>query len=110
MTHRLFSIALAALLTSGLAQAQSLDHDHGTTPAAAAAEFTLGEVRKIDLAQGKLTIRHEEIKNLQMPPMTMVFGIAQSLLPQGLKVGDKVRFRAAQENGQYRLTALQSAP
>ena len=36
-------------------------------------EMTDGEVRKIDLEQGKVTLRHAEIKDLDMPSMTMVF-------------------------------------
>jgi Cu/Ag efflux protein CusF len=32
-----------------------------------------GEVRKSDKETGKITLRHGEIKHLDMPPMTMVF-------------------------------------
>ena len=36
-----------------------------------AAEMSSGEIRKIDRDQRKITLRHGEIKNLEMPPMTM---------------------------------------
>ena len=32
-----------------------------------------GEVRKVDKDARKITLRHGEIKQLDMPPMTMVF-------------------------------------
>ena len=32
-----------------------------------------GEIRRLDPETGKLTIRHGKIRNLDMPPMTMVF-------------------------------------
>ncbi len=34
-----------------------------------------GEVSKIDKAQSKITLKHGEIKNLDMPGMTMVFQV-----------------------------------
>jgi len=34
-----------------------------------------GEVRKVDAAAGKLTIRHGPLENLGMGPMTMVFKV-----------------------------------
>ena len=44
---------------------------------AAAQEYTAGEVTKIDVAQKKLTIKHGELANLDMPAMTMVFVVAE---------------------------------
>jgi len=37
-----------------------------------AGEMSEGEVRRIDRSNLKITIRHGEIKNLDMPPMSMV--------------------------------------
>lgn len=69
-----------------------------------------GEVRKIDKEQGKVTIKHGEIKNLEMPPMTMVFRAQPSTLIDKVQVGDKVRFQAEKVNGTYTVTALERAP
>lgn len=69
-----------------------------------------GEVTKIDLAQARVTLKHGEIKNLDMPPMTMVFRVANSKLLERLAVGDKVRFAADKVNGSYTVTALVKAP
>ena len=41
-------------------------------PSLAQSEMAQGEVRRIDSQNAKITIRHGEIKTLDMPPMTMV--------------------------------------
>lgn len=67
---------------------------------ATAADLTDGEVRRIDAAASKLTIKHGEIKHLDMPPMTMVFTAAEPGLLNNLKVGDKIRFVVEPTAGQ----------
>jgi Cu(I)/Ag(I) efflux system periplasmic protein CusF len=57
-----------------------------------AADMTEGEVRKIDKETKKITLKHAEIKSLDMPPMTMVFLVKDAALLDGLKPGDKVKF------------------
>ena len=103
----------AALLTSAGAYAQQADHSaHHPQPGAAtaaAASQSEGEVRRLDLAQGKVTLRHGPLVNLDMPPMTMVFTVADKKLLDGLKEGDKVRFTADKQNGIYVVTALERA-
>ena len=51
-----------------------------------------------------------EIKNLDMPPMTMVFQLRDKALLGNLKAGDHVRFTADQVNGSYTVLALEPAP
>ena len=75
---------------------------------AGAADMTEAEVRKIDTAQGKLTLKHGEIKNLDMPPTTMVFAVKDKALLGHVKPGDKIRFKATNENG--KLTVVEIAP
>ena len=83
----------------------------GTLLAAAAfaqAALTEAEVRKVDQANGKITLRHGEIKNLDMPPMTMVFGVKDKALLAGVKSGDKVKFAADKDaQGNIVVTSLQ---
>jgi Cu/Ag efflux protein CusF len=74
-----------------------------------AAQSTEAEVRKVDAAQGKLTLKHGEIKHLDMPPMTMVFRVSDPKLLDGLAVGDKLRVDIARVDGQYTVTALRKA-
>jgi Cu(I)/Ag(I) efflux system periplasmic protein CusF len=59
-------------------------------------EMTQGEVRKIDSKTGKVTLKHGEIKNLQMPPMTMVFSAKEAAHLEGLNKGDNVLFAVDQ--------------
>lgn len=74
------------------------------------AQETEGEVRKIDKAQGKITLKHGEIKSLDMPPMTMVFHVKDPKSLEALAVGDKVRFAVDKIDGQYTVTAISKAP
>ena len=68
-----------------------------------------GEVRKIDRGQGKLTLRHGPLVNLDMPAMTMVFKVADPQMLATLKDGDKVRFVADKVNGEPTVTAIEIA-
>ena len=76
----------------------------------AQAALTEAEVRKVDKAIGKITLKHGEIKNLDMPPMTMVFGVTDKSLLDKVKAGDKVKFAADKDaTGQYVVTALEAS-
>jgi len=66
---------------------------------AAEATWTNGEIKKVDVAQSKLTIKHAQIKNLDMPSMTMVFFVLDANTLEGLKKGDKKQFDFADMNG-----------
>lgn len=68
-----------------------------------------GEVRKIDRDTQKITLRHGEIKNLDMPGMTMVFRVADAALLDTVKVGDKVKFNVEKRDGALVITALERA-
>jgi Cu/Ag efflux protein CusF len=73
---------------------------------AALAQPVEGEVRKVDKAQAKVTLKHAEIKSLDMPPMTMVFRVKDAKMLDGLAEGTKVRFAAEKIDGQYTVTAI----
>jgi Cu(I)/Ag(I) efflux system periplasmic protein CusF len=92
---RVSSFLAAALLAAAA---------HAQTPT------TAGEVTKVDKAAGKVTLKHGEIKNLDMPPMSMVFRAKDPKVIEGLAVGDKIRFTAEKINGQYTLTSVTKAP
>lgn len=114
-TAYLTAVALLGL-PAGWAQAQATDHSahHADTPAAAgdsaAQELSEGEVTRRDARSGKITLRHGELKNLAMPPMTMVFTLRTPAQADTLKPGDKVRFRAEQVNGAFVITHIERAP
>lgn len=82
-----------------------------TTPAATSTdEPSDGEVRKIDKEQGKITLKHGPIKNLDMPGMTMVFAVKDKAMLDKVKPGDKVKFKAVSEGGKYTVMELKPAP
>ena len=103
------ALALAGLVTPVAVQAQQSPAAASTT-APAADDWTAAEVRRVDAANARVSLRHGEIKSLNMPPMTMVFSVRDAAALQDLKVGDKVRFTAVDEGGgQLTVTALEKA-
>jgi len=74
-----------------------------------AGELTDAEVRKVDKDTKKITLKHGAIKNLDMPPMTMVFQVTDPAMLDKVKTGDKVRFAATGENGKYTITQIEMA-
>lgn len=80
----------------------------GSAAFAQSAVQTEGEVRKVDRSTGKITLKHGEIKNLDMPPMTMVFTAKNPALLDKVQVGDKVKFHAEKEGAQYVVTELEA--
>ena len=56
-----------------------------------------------------MTLKHEKIANLNMPPMTMIFRVAQPTLLDGIANGDRIRFSAEDQNGRMVVTAIQKA-
>jgi Cu(I)/Ag(I) efflux system protein CusF len=68
-----------------------------------------GQVTKIDQAQGKITLKHGPITNLEMDAMTMVFVAADPAALKTVKVGDKVKFEADRVNGRLTVTRIEKA-
>ena len=93
------------------AQAQSTIEGVKTARAAvaavAASDMTDGEIRKVDVESGKLTLRHGRIKHLDMPGITMVFIAKDKALLETLKAGDKVQFKAINDGGKSTVTDVQ---
>ena len=104
------ALMLSAL--SALAAPPLLAQTTAPAPAVApaAVDFTDAEVRKVDKDKGRLTLKHGEIKNLDMPPMTMVFGVKDKAMLDPLKAGDKIRFRAENQSGKYTVVEIAPAP
>jgi Cu/Ag efflux protein CusF len=75
--------------------------------ATAALPWVTAEVRRIDKSAGKVSLKHGEIPNLDMPPMSMVFQVKEPALLDALQVGQKVRFQAVQEKGVYWVVKIQ---
>lgn len=73
---------------------------------ASAATFTKATVKKIDAKAGKVTLIHEELVDLDMPAMTMVFVLADPAMVEQLAVGDEIEFIAERVNGKLTVTEL----
>ncbi|WP_302175939.1 copper-binding protein [uncultured Hydrogenophaga sp.] len=108
-------VACALALAAGLALAQHSGHSHGASPAQPAAAapasgalpWAEAEVRRVDADAGAVTLRHGDIRNLDMPPMTMVFKARDPAMLSGIKAGEKVRFTADQINGTYTVLSIE---
>jgi Cu(I)/Ag(I) efflux system periplasmic protein CusF len=101
----------AALASPVVAQQKTEDHSaHHPAAAASAADMVEGEIRKVDKDTKKITIKHGEIKSLDMPPMTMVFQVKEGVMLDRLKAGDKIRFVAEKSATGYVVTDIRPAP
>lgn len=97
----------AGLPLSATAQSTTTDVKPAAQAANSAADMTDGEVKKIDKDAGKITLKHGEIKNLDMPGMTMVFTVKDKSLLDKVQPGDKVKFHAVSGNGKLIVTDIQ---
>ncbi|MCB8840174.1 copper-binding protein [Aurantimonas sp. VKM B-3413] len=70
-----------------------------------AADYTKGTVQKVDARAKKLTIKHEELANLDMPAMTMVFVVADPSMLEKAKEGQAIEFVAERIRG--KLTVIE---
>jgi Cu(I)/Ag(I) efflux system protein CusF len=93
-TSRLFTALAFAVFSAGVL-------------AQAALPLVDGEVRKVDLSAQKITLKHGEIKNLDMPAMSMVFKVKDPALLDKVKAGDRVQFAAEDVNGALTVVTLE---
>src|SRR4029453_7897838 len=89
------ALATTGLCVSGVLFAQTGPH----TGAHHATDMVNGEVQLVDKKARNITLRHDEIRNVQMPAMTMVFGVRDPALLDKVKAGDKVKFKVESING-----------
>ena len=105
----LLTLSALALLAPVSAMADEAHHKPAAAAGAAAADMTDGEVRKIDMEGSKITLKHADIKSLDMPGMTMVFVVKDKAMLDKLKTGDKVKFKAINDAGKFTVTEIQPA-
>lgn len=90
-------VARAALLTAMMA---------GAVASAAPSGPVQGEVRRIDAAASKVTLKHGPIRELELPAMTLVYVVQDAKLLENLKAGDTVRFTADKVDGRYTVLSI----
>ena len=105
----IFATASAA---PGLVFADGKGHDHAKAEPMKSmpmkdVDMTNAEVRKVDKDAKKITLKHEAIKNLDMPGMTMVFQVKDAALLDKAQAGDKIKFKVISEGGAYVVTDIQ---
>ena len=53
------------------------------------------------------SLKHGDIKHLDMPAMTIVFVVKDKAMLDKLKASDKIRFKAINDAGKYTVTEMQ---
>lgn len=107
--HKVFGSVLLALGAVAAMPARAQTAAPAPADKASAVELSDAEVRKVDKENRKITLRHGPIKNLDMPPMTMVFQVGDAALLDKVQAGDKVRFAAVNDAGKLTVTHIQPA-
>jgi Cu/Ag efflux protein CusF len=83
--------AVAAIISAGPAVAQ---------------EFTRGTVKEVKADREQVTVIHEELKNLDMPAMTMVFNVADPAMLEDMTEGATIEFVADRVRGKLTITEV----
>jgi Cu(I)/Ag(I) efflux system periplasmic protein CusF len=109
------SIALALLIAAVLAGNSALAAEHGhdqdgaTRPPSAQPEYTRGEVQRVNREGERVTVKHEAIRNLDMPAHTMVLRVKEPAMLDRMKPGDRIEFVAEKLNGAIVITDVKPA-
>jgi Cu/Ag efflux protein CusF len=108
-TLLLGTTAVFAASHAGAPMAKDAAKKEATAPmaASASADMADGEVRKVDKENKKITLKHGVIKSLDMPGMTMVFGVKDAAMLDSVKAGDKIKFKAEQAGSAIVVTDIQ---
>jgi Cu(I)/Ag(I) efflux system periplasmic protein CusF len=109
MKTRSILMATLCVLGTSFAAAQTPKQATAESASKQGAPMSQGEVRKVDKSAKKITLKHGELKNLGMPPMTMVFGVKDDAMLDKVKAGDKVQFVAEDLKGALTITAIEAA-
>jgi uncharacterized cupredoxin-like copper-binding protein len=102
-----FGCLVAGHFEAGMVGDISVQQSATVVPPSAAAPRVEGEVRRVDKDQGKITLKHGPIPNLEMPGMTMVFRVRDPSMLGQVQAGDKVRFTADNVGGQVTITSME---
>lgn len=73
---------------------------------AVAQEYTRGTVKEVKADREQVTVIHEELKNLDMPAMTMVFNVADPAMLEDMTEGATIEFVADRVRGKLTITEV----
>ncbi len=106
-----FALAAVGFSIFGMATAQMHDHGHGApvpkSASATSVPMSDGVVQKVDRGSNKITLKHGDLKNLGMGPMTMGFVVKDAAIFDKVAVGDKVKFVAELDGGKLAVTKME---
>ena len=102
-------VIAASIPFSAIASGEHKGDHAAETKSTASTPMTDGEIKKVDKVNSKITIKHGEIKNLDMPPMTMVFRVKDAAMLDQVKAGDKITFVADKIGGNITVTKIEAA-
>ncbi|MDT0138140.1 copper-binding protein [Acidovorax sp. PRC11] len=80
-----------------------------SAPASPSTVLSEGEVVRWNAATRRITLRHGELRNLDMPPMTMVFRVRETPADAVLVPGARVRFLAERDVGGFAVSRIEPA-
>ena len=113
MKSALVALYASVLVLTPLAASAQVDHSQHMAPAKAAAATpaatTNGVIKRVDATRAEVTIAHDDIKNLDMPKMTMTFRVKDPAWLKKMKEGDKIRFAADMVKGELTVVAYEIA-
>lgn len=80
--------------------------DAGSAPAG----YAEGEVRKIDRKNKQVWLTHAGIEHLGLPAMTTMFDVREAAFLEKLQPGDRVLFKAINDNRTLLIVELRLSP
>lgn len=105
-TQTVAKLLTATALSLSLPLMAQAGADHSKMALTATPGMTDGEIRKIDKENGKITIKHGEIKHMDMPPMSMVFNVKDKAMLDKVQPGEKIQFIVIQDAGKMVVTDI----
>jgi Cu/Ag efflux protein CusF len=100
------AVLALALSAGAYAQMKGMDMSKSEMKAEGQVHKGTGVVTNVDRAAGKVTLRHEPIKSLNWPTMTMAFGVKDKAMLDSLAKDKKVQFEFVQQGDQFVITSI----
>ena len=66
----------------------------------------MGVVKRVDPAKGVVSLKHDPVKSLNWPGMTMDFNVRDPKQLAGVRLNQQVKFEFIEENGRYVITSM----
>jgi Cu(I)/Ag(I) efflux system protein CusF len=93
-------------LSAALALATAAAFSAGAQPLERQTHKGTGVVKDIDRAGAQVTLRHDPIRSLKWPTMTMVFAVKDKAMLETLSLEKKVEFEFVLQGQQFVITSI----